>query len=203
MTIVVVGTSIEHGTWLDDPATQAWPQRLAQRAGKPIADYALPGGCWQYPNDAGESIRTRLDAALAEQHPDVVIVGGPPNDFVTTATADEGNINWAVQHAIDACMAAGVRRVVLMECFAFNDGGAFAAGWWPRLDGMRAQYNTWAWSAGQNQPGVASVGLDWLLTVPNAYSTRCDPRWFSDGLHPNRLGAALIAEAFPLDLLEV
>lgn len=189
-TVITVGTSIDYGTYLQPG--ESWPSRLALRApGYSFTDLSLPGGSYTRDNSLGDNIRKHVDQAIA-RHPDVIILGGPVNDLVTLT--DVGPLRQAVFDAATAVQNAGI-RVVVMAIFPFTDGGAFQAGWWPNLEARRQTYNTWA---GQMY-GTACVGLDWALH--ETYSQRGDSRWFSDGLHPTRVGAALIAEAFPTERL--
>lgn len=194
--ILTVGTSLEA-----EEGPGGWRYRLDQRmGGGRLVDRSLGGGAWTHPNADGQTIGSRLNAALAELSPDVVFLGGPVNDPVSLY--DTSSLRWAVQHGIDACWAAGVRRVVVGGILPFTDGGAFSAGWWPRLEQMRVSFNEWAAYAGQVEPGVEYSGdLAAVLAAPGG--TRGDARWFRDGLHPNRFGAVLAAEAFPIELLEV
>lgn len=187
---ITVGTSIEAG--VGNGPGESWPQRLALRApGYAFTDMSLGGGAYTADNSAGDNIRKHVDAAIA-QHPDVIILGGPVNDLVSLY--DVSPLRWAVFNAASAVQNAGI-RVVVMAIPSFNDGGAFTAGWWPTLEQRRQDYNTWCASM------YAAQCVDVSWAVRETTTQRGDRRWFRDGLHPNRVGAALLAEAFPIDRL--
>jgi lysophospholipase L1-like esterase len=191
--IVTVGTSIEAGVGVQ--AGESWPSRLDLRTSAQVADRSLGGGAFTHDNELGDNIRKHVDAAVAELHPDVLILGGPVNDLVSLDVSQIGTLNWAVFGAVNAAYAAGVRKVIVMGILPFTDGGAFTAGWWAPLEQRRTAYNQWAsemWGA-----NYADVG--WALHETT--TARGDARFFRDGLHPTRVGAALIAECFPLEKL--
>lgn len=191
-TVITVGTSIEAGVGQADG--ESWPQRLAQRAPNlSFTDMSLGGGAYTADNSLGDNTRKHVDAAIA-LHPDLIILGGPVNDLVQMA--DVGPLREAVYEAVDAARAQGI-RVLVMAIFPFDDGGALAAGWWPNLEQRRSTYNTWC----AEMYGPDCVGIDWALHETTSW--RADGRWFHDGLHFTRVGAALVAEAFPLDRLEL
>jgi lysophospholipase L1-like esterase len=188
--VITVGTSIEAGT--GHLPGESWPERLAQRApGYEFTDMSLSGGAYTGDSATGDNIRKHVDAAIAEQ-PDVIILGGPVNDLVRLS--DVGPLRQAVFDAANAAQSAGI-RVVVMAILPFNDGGAFAAGWWPTLEPRRTAFNDWC----QAMYGPACVDLTWALHETTTW--RGDNRWFRDGLHFTRVGADLAAEAFPLDRL--
>lgn len=193
---VDVGTSIEGGTGL--AAGQSWPSRLDARWSGQIVDHSLPGGSFTHPFPDGTTIRTNIDQALAQwPNMDELIIGGPVNDLVVLDITQMGDLKWAVYNAVGAAYAAGVDRVVVVGILPFTDctGCAFPAGWWGALEARRLDYNAWAAAMW----GVNYVDLSGWLTQTS--STRGDARWFRDGLHLHRIGAALIGEAFPLDAL--
>lgn len=188
--LVTVGTSLETGA--ADP-WPSWPQRLDQRlGGGQVIDRSLGGGAYLRDLD-GDNLRAHVDAAIAELPPAVMLLAGPVNDLVHVA--DTLELRWAVHHADETARAAGW-RVLGGAIWPFHDGGAFQAGWWPALEERRQAYNAWAavhFAGRWVDPG-------WLLTETT--TSRGDARWFRDGLHPLALTAALVAEAFPIDLLE-
>lgn len=198
LVVVTVGTSIEGGTGL--PFGQSWPSRFAARCGCSLADRSLGGGAYTHDDPAGDNIRKHVDAAVAELHPDILILGGPVNDLVSLSLEQIGDLNLAVYNAAGAAYAAGVKRVIVLGILPMTDGGpgyAFPTGWWPSLEPRRQVYNTWA----HDMWGSSYVDMSaWLKETSTARGER---RWFRDGLHPNRVGAALIAEAFPTDVLSV
>lgn len=190
LTVITVGTSIENGTGL--AAGLSWPSRLAQRApGHTFTDMSKGGGAWTAPDENGVSLRDHMREAVAAA-PDLVIVGGPVNDLVRLT--DVGPLRQAVFEEVYAAQQAGV-DVLVMGIFPFNDGGAFQPGWWPNLEQRRTTYNSWA----AQMYGARYIDVTWCLR--ESYSYRGDNRWFRDGLHPTRVGAALIAETFPLERL--
>lgn len=189
-TVITVGTSIEGGTGL--PAGQSWPSRLSARCGCDLTDMSLPGGAYTKPNEVGDTIRKHVDAAIAV-HPDVLIIGGPVNDLVLMS--DVTPLRQAVYEAVGAAQTAGI-RVLVMGIFPFTDGGAFPTGWWPSLEPRRVTYNQWA------SQMYGDRYIDESSLLKETTTTRGDARWFRDGLHPTRIGAALLAEAFPVEKLE-
>lgn len=193
-TVVTVGTSIEAGTWLN--AGESWPSRLAQRApSRTFLDRSLPGGAYTHNDSSGDNLRKHVDAAIALR-PAQIILGGPVNDLVSLA--DITPLRQAVFDAGNAVTAAGIALLV-MGVFPFTDGPqppyAFPTGWWPSLEPRRSDYNTWA----QQMYGTRFVDLTWCLHETTTW--RGDDRWYLDGLHPTRVGAALLAECFPLERL--
>jgi lysophospholipase L1-like esterase len=188
-TIITVGTSIEAGVGVN--LGESWPSRLDERTDATVTDLSLGGGAYTAPNSVGDTIRKHVQQAI-EQHPDLIILGGPVNDLVRLS--DVTPLREAVFDAANAVQAAGI-RVVVVGIFPFSDGGAFAAGWWPTLEQRRNTYNQWA----SYMYGNAYVDLTWCLH--ETYSWRADARWFRDGLHPTRVGDAVIAECFPLERL--
>jgi len=190
VTVVVVGTSIE-----DADGPDGWRPRLAARLGIPVVDRSLGGGCYTAADSNGDTIRKRIDEAVGELEPGVMFLAGPVNDLVRLS--DVGPLRWAVHEADVAATAAGW-RVVGGAILPFHDGPgcAFQAGWFPNLEARRQAYNSWAAAhfAGR------WVDLTWVLC--ETASVRGDRRWFRDGLHPNPLGAAIIAEAFPPNVLQ-
>lgn len=196
--LVTVGTSRESGA--ADP-WPSWPARLdARLGGGQVVDRSLGGGAYTHDDPAGDNIRKHVDAAVAELHPDILILGGPVNDLVSLSLEQIGDLNLAVYNAAGAAYAAGVKRVIVLGILPMTDGGpgyAFPTGWWPSLEPRRQVYNTWA----HDMWGSSYVDMSaWLKETSTARGER---RWFRDGLHPNRVGAALIAEAFPTDVLSV
>jgi hypothetical protein len=169
--VVTVGTSIEAGVGV--AIGQSWPSRFADRCGCHLEDRSLPGGAYTHSNEAGDNIRKHVDAAVAELHPDVLILGGPVNDLVGLDVSQIGQLDWAVYGAVNSALTAGVRRVIVMGILPFTDGGAFSAGWWPTLEQRRQQYNTWA----RDMWGGNNVDLTWALHETTTY--RGDVRWFS------------------------
>jgi lysophospholipase L1-like esterase len=191
--IVTVGTSIEAGVGVQ--AGESWPSRLDLRTDDTVVDRSLGGGAYTHDNELGDNIRKHVEAAVAELHPDVLILGGPVNDLVSLDLSQIGQLDWAVYGAVSAAYTAGVKRVIVMGILPFTDGGAFTAGWWPTLEQRRTAYNQWA----HNMWGANYVDVGWCLHETTTY--RADARFFRDGLHPTRVGAALIAECFPLERL--
>lgn len=192
--MIIVGTSIEFGTGL--AAGQSWPSRLQARTpGWTITDMSKPGGAYTATDETGDDIRAHVDAAIALD-PDLLIIGGPVNDLVRLN--DITPLREAVFEAVNAATTAGV-PVLVMGIFPFTDCAncAFQAGWWPNLESRRTTYNNWA----KAMYGQRYVDLSWWLK--ETATSRGDSRWFRDGLHPYRVGAALIAEAFPTDKLEL
>lgn len=191
-TVITVGTSIEYGTG-HNPG-ESWPEQLALRAPEyDFSDMSLPGGAWTANNTEGDSIRQHMQAAIAES-PDEIIVGGPVNDLVRLG--DVTPLRQAVFEEVTAARNAGI-HVIVMAIFPFNDGGAFQSGWWPNLDSRRSTYNTWCAS----MYGADCVNVGWALKETT--TARGDNRWFRDGLHFTRLGALLVAQAYPLERLAI
>ena len=188
-TVITVGTSIEFGVGLNPG--ESWPLRLDARTSADVSDLSLGGGAYTADSSSGDSLRKHVDQAIG-QHPDVIVLGGPVNDLVILS--DVTPLRQAVFDAVAAIQAAGIRAVVV-GIFPFNDGGAFPAGWWPTLESRRTAYNSWA----QAMYGTRYVDLTWCLHESTTW--RGDARWFRDGLHPTRVGAALTAECFPLERL--
>lgn len=190
MTIVVCGTSIEAFT-----GPTSWRERLdARLGGGRIKAYSLGGGAYTRANANGETIRTYVDRAIAEQPPGLMYLAGPVNDLMITYLEAMSDVEWAVHHADVAATAAGW-TVLGGAILPFTDGGAFAAGYWPALEQRRQHYNSWA---------AAHFGSRWVnlgARLAETATARGDNRWFSDGLHPNRFGAAVIAEEFPMERL--
>jgi lysophospholipase L1-like esterase len=176
-------------------AGESWPSRFAARCGCQLFDRSLGGGAYTHDNSAGDNIRKHVDAAVAELHPDVLILGGPVNDLVSLDVSQIGTLEWQVYGAVNDALAAGVRKVLVMGILPFTDGGAFPTGWWPTLEQRRTTYNQWA----SDMWGGNDVDLTWALHETTTY--RGDARWYRDGLHPTRVGAALVAEVFPLEKL--
>lgn len=191
LTVITVGTSIEAGVGVNPG--ESWPQRLDVRTAATVTDMSLGGGAYTASFADGDNIRRHVDAAIA-QHPDVIVLGGPVNDLVRLS--DVGPLRDAVFSAAFAVQAAGI-RVLVMAILPFDDGGAFAAGWWPSLEQRRIAFNSWCAA----MYGPACVDLGWALHQTSSY--RADARWFSDGLHPTRIGHGLMAETFPVERLEV
>lgn len=189
-TVITVGTSIEGGTGLQPG--ESWPSRLDVRTPATVVDRSLPGGAYTASSADGDNIRKHVDAAIAED-PDLLILGPPVNDLVILA--DVTPLREAVYAAVRAAEAAGV-PVLVMGILPFNDGGAFPAGWWPTLEERRQAFNTWAAA----MYGGRFIDLGWVLHETTTW--RADNRFFRDGLHPTRVGAALIGEVFPLERLE-
>lgn len=191
--VMTIGTSIETGAL--DP-WQPWPERLDQRlGGGQVADRSLGGGAYLHDLD-GDNIRRHVDAVIADCPPGVMYLGGPTNDLVSTDIDQLGYLLWAVHYADEAAEDAGW-RVLGGAILPFTDGGAFPAGWWPALEQRRQAFNSW----GAAHFGDRWVDSSWALRETS--STRGDARWFRDGVHLTRVGAALVAEVFPLERLEV
>lgn len=188
---MTVGTSIEAGA--GDP-WPAWPQRLDDRAGgDQVGDWSLGGGAYLAALN-GDTIRKHIDAVIADCPAGVMYLGGPVNDLVSTGLDRLGNLLWAVHYADEAATAAG--WTVLGGAILPFNAGAFPASWLPTLDERRQAYNSWAAA----HFGTRLVDLSPVLRETT--TQRGDARWYRDGLHLTRIGAALMAEAFPLALLE-
>ena len=190
--VVVVGTSLENGTGLS--AGQSWPSRLAARYAGTIHDRSLGGGAFTRNLSDGDNLRKHIDAAIAELHPNVLVIAGPVNDLVSLS--DVTPLRWEVFNAVNAAKAAGVQRVLVTSIMPFTDGNgyAFPTGWWPTLEKRRTDYNSWA---------KAMYGANYVDQSPwlkETTTARGDRRWYFDGLHPSRIGSALIAETFPIEL---
>lgn len=193
--VVTVGTSIEAGYGVQ--LGESWPSRFTARCGCQLYDRSLSGGAYTHDNELGDNIRKHVDAAVAELHPDVLILGGPVNDLVGLDVTQIGQLDEAVYAAVDDAYKGGVRRVLVMGILPFTDCAtcAFPTGWWQTLEDRRQQYNQWA----SDMWGGNDVDLTWALHETSSW--RGDARWYRDGLHPTRVGAALVAEVFPPEKL--
>jgi hypothetical protein len=103
-TIITVGTSIEAGVGVN--VGESWPSRLDERTDATVTDLSLGGGAYTAPNSVGDTIRKHVQQAI-EQHPDVIILGGPVNDLVRLS--DVTPLREAVFDAANAVQAAGIR----------------------------------------------------------------------------------------------
>ena len=187
------------GTSIEDFAG-SYREEVAARLGEPILNRALGGGSFLFPFPDGSSIRTRIDATIAEfasdPGPKHMHIGGPFNDLVGVQLSEVGQLNWAVHHADNALIAAGWTVSAGAILPFHGGGGAVLEGHYQALVDRRQAYNNWAT---QHFAG-RFVDLSWILREARDW-LRADSRFFSDGLHPNQYGNKLAGMAFPLSVL--
>lgn len=84
-TLVTIGDSIMAGHGLTDPATSAWPIRLATQTGTPIINDSCSGAGFVAAGDCGTDYAGLLSTAVAA-HPGLIIIESSDNDFAADPT---------------------------------------------------------------------------------------------------------------------
>ncbi len=100
--VLAIGDSVTHGTGAGHG--EDWPSLLAQRTGWRIANAGIPG-------DTAEAARQRLQAALDEHRPALVIVELGGNDFLRRRPADQ--VKEDLRQIVRAVRQAGALPVLV------------------------------------------------------------------------------------------
>lgn len=174
----VFGDSICAGQNL--PPAQAWPARLAVRANVTMVNWCRPGYAF---NGYLGNVSDELAAAYASGQPvpSTVIVAAGSNDL---KLIHDGEPIYSVEKAALAVrtslLAHGAKRVLFVAVIPRGDG----------YEDQRGQFNLWmAISFGADYEAV-----DFFLNPP---SGSLFAKYYQvDRLHPNAVGAQLIADTF-------
>jgi lysophospholipase L1-like esterase len=193
---VVCGTSIEDAT-----GANSWVERMAKRlpADRIVLDRSLGGGCYTVPFADGDSISKHVQDAITEfasATDKTMILGAPMNDLMRLTTAEITTKLTQKVFDLTNLLRQSSWRVICMATWPITSGGPFPESYYPALTERRLAYNNWAAA----YFGSDYVDLSWYLRETRDWY-RADYRFFSDGLHPNSVGALIIGETFPIELL--
>jgi lysophospholipase L1-like esterase len=182
----VFGDSVAAGTWLQAPATESWPARLDAQMDAEVQNFAVGGQAVAYSAPGlprmDDTVKATF-AANAPERPEAVVFAGGINDMIRspdvgptrTAVYDLGG--WIGQNY------PGVRF------FAMTVTPYRADAWYAQpLSERRTRFN--AWERAMYAPSGQLVDTGDLLTAQTIYA---DSRYYSDSLHPNAEGAAVLA----------
>ena len=172
--VLAIGDSVTFGTGASPG--EDYPTQLATLSGWSIRNQGLPG-------DTSAGLRARIDAALAETQPALVILEIGGNDFLKRLPEAETKEN--VRAVLKVIKQAGI-PVVLVSTPKFSPWGAAV--------GMLPDAPIFAELAKEeNVPLVPSIFAKVLS----------DPDLKSDPIHPNALGYRKLAEGIAVVLADV
>lgn len=178
----VFGDSICSGQGL--PAAQAWPARLAVRANVTMVNWCRPG--YAFSGYLG-NVSDELTAAYASGQPvpATVIVAAGSNDLGIHDTNTILASELAALAVRDSLTQHGATRVLFAAVIPRGDGH----------EALRQQFNLWQAVAF----GADYAQVDFFFNPVNA---ALFARYYqADHLHPNTVGAQLIADTFDLTTL--
>lgn len=162
--VLAIGDSVTFGTGAE--AGRSYPQQLAQETGWHIHNYGIPG-------DTSAGVRDRVDAALAETGPALVLLEIGGNDFIRRVSAAEVQEN--IRATIRQIKAQGI-PVVLIAVPQFSPLGV--------VFGQLPDAPLYAELAAEE-----AVAL-----IPGVFAeVLADNRLKSDTIHPNGEGYAVMA----------
>jgi len=172
--VLAIGDSVTFGTGASPG--EDYPTQLATLSGWSIRNQGIPG-------DTSAGLRARIDAALAETQPALVILEIGGNDFLKRLPEAETKEN--VRAVLKVIKQAGI-PVVLVSTPKFSPLGAAV--------GMLPDAPIFAELAKEeNVPLVPSIFAKVLS----------DPDLKSDPIHPNALGYRKLAEGIAVVLADV
>lgn len=172
--VLAIGDSVTFGTGASPG--EDYPTQLATLSGWSIRNQGIPG-------DTSAGLRARIDAALAETQPALVILEIGGNDFLKRLPEAETKEN--VRAVLKVIKQAGI-PVVLVSTPKFSPLGA-AVGMLP------------------DAPIFAELAKEEKVTlVPSIFAkVVSDPDLKSDPIHPNALGYRKLAEGIAVVLADV
>lgn len=172
--VLAIGDSVTFGTGASPG--EDYPTQLATLSGWSIRNQGIPG-------DTSAGLRARIDAALAETQPALVILEIGGNDFLKRLPEAETKEN--VRAVLKVIKQAGI-PVVLVSTPKFSPLGA-AVGMLP------------------DAPIFAELAKEENVPlVPSIFAkVVSDPDLKSDPIHPNALGYRKLAEGIAVVLADV
>ncbi|GCE17925.1 SGNH/GDSL hydrolase family protein [Dictyobacter kobayashii] len=185
ITYVAIGASDTFGTGTADPATQCWPVDLATSLGPQVRliNLGIPG------INAHDALNIELPVAL-DEHPTLITVWLAVNDLVDKVPLDsyQRDLNSVVQRLHSANLKA---RIVVANVPDLTFLPRFKNNNVQELHQTIAAYNNVISSVVQhNHVILVDLYQNWQTLAEH-------PEYISqDGLHPNAIGYAQVAEIF-------
>ncbi|WP_423919402.1 SGNH/GDSL hydrolase family protein [Frigoribacterium sp. 2-23] len=120
--VVTIGDSIMAGYGLDDPATSAWPVRLAVQTGAVVVNDSCSGAGFISFGDCGTTY-AGLVAAAAAAHPGLIVIQSSDNDL----GEDPSTLAAATNRTVQALRAAVPNARIVGLSTLWNQPGAVPA----------------------------------------------------------------------------
>lgn len=180
--VVCVGNSITEGDWLSDRFAEAWPYVLQQKLGAPykVLNYGRSGRTLLKAGGSSYWDTPALASAL-QAEPDVVIIKLGTNDSKPQYWSDTQTYLADFKALIDTFRNLPSHPRI----YLCTPVPAFSAGWDIRA-GVIAE---------QQVPALRKFALQEKAGLIDLYKAFLDKKaLFPDGIHPNKEGAAQIAE---------
>ncbi|MBK1826903.1 GDSL-type esterase/lipase family protein [Haloferula rosea] len=188
--VACIGDSITYGAGLADPATEAYPARLAGILGEAheVRGFGKSGFGIHRPEKKYDRTREYLDAL--SYAPDIVICNLGINDITQWGTYQKEDMIREYRKLIDAFASLPTRPYIIQwsPLAPLFPGQRFHAD--PNVDTL----NEWLSAA------VAHTGVD---TIDMFTPLKDHPKWFPDHIHPNAEGSEAIARAVALKLKQL
>lgn len=186
ITYVAIGASDAFGVGTDDPATDSWPNVLANKLGDNVhlVNLGIPGEL------AGQAIQNELPIAL-DAHPNLVTVWLAVNDLA-------GDIPLGTYQQQLTSLLASLRQRTDAHIFVANLPDLSALPAFSQYDPAVLRARIQQWNA-VIAASAASYGAVLVDLYGFGAEIAAHPEYIApDGLHPSTLGAIQLAEVFAL-----